>query len=405
MFPSFYGIEEIRISEQIGPAEYGGVADITTITKSGTNSYHGGPFENFQNSELNAANPFTNTTPTVRMNDFGLYLGEPVSVPRLYDGHDRTFFFGSFEALRRRDQTIEIESVPSLAMRSGNLTALGGPIIPASEISPLSEKMLQYLFPLPNYGPPGATSNNLAAVFQTPVNVTQSDLRIDQQISSRQSFNFHVTYKNRRVESPSNGSPSLGSFSQPEIDHAFIGGYTLIISPTVVNQVKGGFTGNRYSNGFGVTAAQMASELGLGPGFSIPSGDAVPGVYITGYQDTSQFFGTYSADGKNRNGQFLDTLTRNKGKHTMKFGEDYRHLYALYQNAYAQPRLGVYTFNGSVLVHCLQTVSQRPTSRLNRFCSAIQTIVSLPRLNNPTTNSIPKPSLSSPKTTGSSPRT
>jgi hypothetical protein len=348
MFPSFYAIEEIRISEQIGPAEYGGVADITTVTKSGTNSYHGGLFENFQNSDLNAANTFTHTTPTIKMNNFGIYMGGPLSIPGLYDGHNKTFFFGSYEALRRPDQTIEIQSVPSVAMRSGDLTSLGGPIVPASQISPLSQKMLQYLFPLPNYGPPGATSNNLAAVFQTPVNVSQADMRIDQQITDKQSVNFHVTYKNRRVEAPSNGSASLGSFSLPEIDYAYIGAYTYVISPTVVNELKGGFTGNHYSNGFGVTAAQMASELGLGPGFSIPPGDAVPLVSILGYQPTEQFFGTYSADGNNKNRQLLDTLTWNKGRHTFKFGADYRYLSALYQNAYAQSRLGEYSFNGSV---------------------------------------------------------
>jgi hypothetical protein len=209
--------------------------------------------------------------------------------------------------------------------------------------------MLQYLFPLPNYGPTGATSNNLAAVFATPINSAQADVRVDQQIGSKQSVNFHVTYKNRRVEVPSDGSALLGSFSQPEIDYALIGGYTYVISPTVVNELKAGITGNHYSNGFGITAAQMASELGLGPGFVIPKGDAVPGVYINGYQPTSTFFGTYSADGANRSIQLLDTLTWTRDKHTLKFGGDFRYLNALYQNSYAASRLGVYSFDGSVM--------------------------------------------------------
>jgi len=349
LFPSFYAIEEIRVSEVINPAEYGGVADITTITKSGTNTYHGGAFENFQNSEMNASNTFTHTTPTIKMNNFGIYLGGPLSIPKLYDGHNRTFFFGSFEVLRRPNQTIEVQSVPSLAERSGDLSSLGGPVLAPSQISPLSQKMLQYLFPLPNIGPPGATSNNLAAYFPTPINSAQADLRLDQQITSKQSVNFHATYKDRRVDAPSNGSASLGSFNQPEIDYALIGGYTYVISPTVVNELKGGIAGNHYSNGFGVTAAQIASELGLGAGFSIPRGDAVPGVYISGFQPTSQFFGTYSADGANRSIQLLDTLTWTKNKHTLKFGGDYRYLNGLYENSYAASRLGVYTFNGSVM--------------------------------------------------------
>ena len=146
LFPSFNAIEEIRVSEVVNPAEYGGVADITTITKSGTNNYHGGVFENLQNSEVNASNTFTNTTPTLKMNNFGIYMGGPIVIPKLYDGHNRTFFFGSYEALRRPNQTIQIESVPSVAMRSGDLTSLGGPVLSPNQISPLSQKMLQYLF-------------------------------------------------------------------------------------------------------------------------------------------------------------------------------------------------------------------------------------------------------------------
>ena len=294
LFPSFNAIEEIRVSEVVNPAEYGGVADITTITKSGTNTYHGGVFENLQNSELNASNTFTHTTPTLKMNNFGIYMGGPIVIPRLYDGHNKTFFFGSYEALRRPDQTIQIQSVPSLAMRSGDLTSLGGPVLSASQLSPLSQKMLQYLFPLPNYGPPGATSNNFAAYFPTPIFSNQADLRFDQQLTSKQSVNFHMTYKNRRVDVPSNGTASLGSFSVPEIDYALIGGYTYVISPTVVNELKGGIAGNHTSTSYGLTAAQIASDLGIGAGFSIPAGDAIPGVNITGYQPTEQFFGTYS---------------------------------------------------------------------------------------------------------------
>jgi hypothetical protein len=123
LFPSFNAIEEIRISELINPAEFGGVADIATISKGGTNSYHGGAFENLQNSAMNAANTFTHTVPSLKMNDFGIYLGGPVLIPRLYNGHNKTFFFGSYEALRLPRQQIQIENVPSLAMRSGDLSA------------------------------------------------------------------------------------------------------------------------------------------------------------------------------------------------------------------------------------------------------------------------------------------
>ena len=100
LFPSFNAIEEIRIGETINPAEFGGVADITTISKAGSNHLHGGVFENFQNSYTNASDFFSHQVNEVKMNNFGIYMGGPVVIPKLYNGHDKTFFFGSFEALR-----------------------------------------------------------------------------------------------------------------------------------------------------------------------------------------------------------------------------------------------------------------------------------------------------------------
>ncbi len=346
LFPSFNAIEEIRVSEVVNPAEFGGVADIATISKSGTNSYHGGLFENLQNNAMNAANTFTHTTPVLKMNDFGIFMGGPLSIPKLYNGKNRTFFFGSFEALRLPRQVIQIESVPSLAMRSGDLTQLGGPVVPASQISPLSQKMLQYLYPLPNYNGAGATANNYAAYFATPIKSNQADARFDQIISTKQQAYVRLTYKNRRVLNPpsSTSSALLGPFSQPEVDYAVSAGYNYVISPSVINELRGGISGNHYATSYGIGASTIASELGLS-GFSIPSGDAVPNVRITNYQGTG---GTASSIGQNRTIQLLDTLSWTKGSHTLKFGADYRYLNGVYTNVFASRRLGLYNFNGNV---------------------------------------------------------
>ena len=59
------------------------------------------------------------------MNDFGGYLGGPVSVPHFYNGHDKTFFFMSYEGLRLPRETPLTESVPSVALRNGDLSAYG----------------------------------------------------------------------------------------------------------------------------------------------------------------------------------------------------------------------------------------------------------------------------------------
>src|SRR5580704_18509570 len=59
LFPSFNSISEIRISGSNNNAEFSGVSDVTTTSKSGTNTFHGGIFENLQHTVLTAGNPFT----------------------------------------------------------------------------------------------------------------------------------------------------------------------------------------------------------------------------------------------------------------------------------------------------------------------------------------------------------
>ena len=285
LFPSFNAIEEIRVGETINPAEFGGIADITTISKSGTNSYHGGAFENLQNSYLNAGNTFSHTTPPLKMNDFGFFIGGPVTVPKLYSGHDKTFFFASYEGLQLPRSVLLVESVPSVAMRSGDLSAYSGSgiltgfpgnVIPTSQISALSAKAMQYLFPLPNYGAPGAISNNYLASFGEPIKSNQADLRVDHNISQKQQAYVRMTYKNRRVQNTPTGSALLGPFSQPEIDYAMTAAYNYVFTPTLINELRGGFSGNHYATSYGITASAAASELGITdllPG-TVPKGNA-----------------------------------------------------------------------------------------------------------------------------------
>src|SRR6201992_2255992 len=120
LFPSFNSISEIRVSESNNNAEYSGVADVTTTSKAGTNDFHGGGFENLENTALTAGNPFTGK-PSLHMNDFGGFAGGPVRIPHLYNGKDKTFFFGSYEGLRLPREFPLVESFPSVDMRSGNL--------------------------------------------------------------------------------------------------------------------------------------------------------------------------------------------------------------------------------------------------------------------------------------------
>src|SRR5215471_15483702 len=207
LFPSFDGIEEIRVSEVNNTAEYGGISDVTTISKGGTNQYHGALFENHQNSAFAARNTFSDTVPKLIMNDFGASFGGPISIPKLYSGKDRTFFFMDYEGLRLPRQSVLVESVPSVPLRSGNLSAYSGQVkdlggtpfagnqIPATRIDPVAAGVLKYLFPLPNAGGPNDIANNYVQNFPVPIVSNQGDMRLDQNITSKQAVFARFTYK------------------------------------------------------------------------------------------------------------------------------------------------------------------------------------------------------------------
>jgi hypothetical protein len=357
MFPSFNAIEEIRISETLNPAEYGGVADITTISKSGTNNFHGGLFENLQNSDFDAADTFSHVAPLIKMNNFGAFLGGPLIIPKLYNGRNKTFFFGSLEYLRLPKQTNQVINVPTAAMRSGDLSAYdqntgyAGNIIPTSDINPFSLAVLNRFYPLPNYGAPGAITSNYLANFSDPINSAQGDIRLDQVINSKNLIYARYTYKNRRVVyAPSDpygnvGSPLVGTTSQPEIDSALAIAYNWVISPSLVNEARGGFSRIHGAPSFGINTQQIVNTLGLQGLPSIPSTQDIPSVAILGYMGIQS--PVNDTNPRQATTQFIDNLTWTKGKHTMKFGGDFRYLSSLFTAVFNNFRLGDYTYNGS----------------------------------------------------------
>jgi hypothetical protein len=358
LFPSFDGIAEIRVSEISNSAEFGGISDITTISKSGSNAYHGGVYENNQNTAYDARNTFSATVPKLDLNDFGFFLGGPASIPHIYKAKDKTFFFADFEALRLPKQSVLTESVPSLALRGGDLSVYGGTIlnpttgtpfvgnqIPLTLASPIALNALKYLFPLPNTGSPSSITNNYTVNFPTPIKSEQGDFRIDQIITSNQTMFARGTYKYKLGTTAPTGSVLAGSTLTPEHDFALTVAHNWIITPSIVNEIRGGLSGSNLSNSNGFPASLAVAELGLTLAGPPPPGTSLPNFRITGFQATSSGASSIS---RTSTYQILDNLTMTRGKHTYKFGVDYRYLTALYTNVFAASRMGSYTYNNSV---------------------------------------------------------
>lgn len=101
----------------------GGV--VNAVTKSGTNQLHGDAFEFIRNTDLNARNAFSSVRDPLKRNQFGFTVGGPVVLPRLYDGRNRTFFFGGYQGTRfNATSNTSTAYVPTAANLNGDFSAM-----------------------------------------------------------------------------------------------------------------------------------------------------------------------------------------------------------------------------------------------------------------------------------------
>ena len=197
-YPSQEGIAAVKVTAANNSAEFSQVGDVTFTTKSGSNNLHGSLFEYLQNDALDASPYGFNGKAPKKFNTFGGSLSGPLSIPHLYNGKNKSFFFFDYEGNRRSTAVAQQFLVPTAADRSGNLADLcGGTIAP---INPTAAALLAF-YPLPNV--PGATLACGASVnynyenFQkTPSRTDGADVRLDQTINSKQSMYARFSRKN-----------------------------------------------------------------------------------------------------------------------------------------------------------------------------------------------------------------
>src|SRR5205823_5174901 len=115
-------IQEFRVESSNYPAEFGAGTggQISVVTKSGSNAFHGSLFEYFRNSALDARNFFDGSTKSpLRLNQFGGSIGGPII-------RDKMFFFADYEGLRQNAAINLIATVPSAAARARAVPSIAG---------------------------------------------------------------------------------------------------------------------------------------------------------------------------------------------------------------------------------------------------------------------------------------
>lgn len=346
--PPMDSIQEFRVATG-NSAEYGrsAGANVNISVKSGTRDLHGSVYEYLRNNVFDANDFFANKQGSgkvpFRQNQYGVSVGGPVLIPKLYNGRDKTFWFASWEGFRWRRGQVALNTVPTAKMREGDFSELSNQIynpldgqpyqgnrIPAEQIDPNSKYILDQLMPLPNR--PGLTNNFL----QTQGEARDRDmmvLRFDHSFSQNDVI-FARILRQRVGQLVPAGSALYVSQNRYDVDN-YAGGWTHVFSPTTVLEVKYGYN-NPNNPGCPVYGNGLTREGILsGSGVSLFDNNALcgtmPNFSPIGYLTAGGGGGETILD---RDNQFNGKLTKVWGRHSLKMGGGYtrRAMDAQYSN-------------------------------------------------------------------------
>jgi Carboxypeptidase regulatory-like domain/TonB dependent receptor/TonB-dependent Receptor Plug Domain len=327
---SIDALQEFNVLTSTYAPEYGRTpgAQISIVTRSGTNSFHGTLFNYFRNDVLDANDWFANANglpkPALRQNDFGGTFGGPILLPRFgrggrqpwYNGRDQTFFFFSYEGLRLRQPQVGITDVPSLSTRQ-NAPNILQPYLNA--------------FPLPN-GPESADTGlaKFSASYSNPSTLNATSIRIDHTLNSKSTLfgRYNHAPSETTTRSPL-GAYSLNALNPiSSTTQTITIGYTFIPTPNVTNELR-----FNYSRAQGKSALLM-DEFGgavvpdispLLPSTVSPQESQIS-LKINSGLSSGFIIGNNNALNQQRQFNIVDNLSKVLGTHSLKLGIDYRRL-------------------------------------------------------------------------------
>jgi hypothetical protein len=326
---SLDALQEFRIQTSTFAPEYGRTpgAQISVVTKSGTNAFHGTAFEYFRNDVLDANDWFADNKDlkkaALRQNDFGGVLGGPMV-------KDRLFFFGSYEGLRVRQPKVANTYEPTLASIQSAPTALQ-PLLNA--------------FPKPNGADLGNGTANFTATYSDPSSLDSYSGKIDYLLSSKVTVFGRYGIAPSQVIQRAGGTALESNYSNlvqtKYKTQSLTLGSTQALSPRVTNELRFNYSRNRAEN------TDSLDDFGG----AVPPSDSV--LYPTTgspQNSTFAFYGDFNPYGlKFLTGRFgtnllkqfnvTDSVSRAIGSHQLKVGLDYRRIdagsnYSPYELAY-----------------------------------------------------------------------
>lgn len=310
-------IREFRVETNAYSTEYGrnSGGQINVLTKSGTNSFHGGLYEYFRNDHMDARNFFDpSKIPQFTRNQFGGIIGGPIV-------RNKSFFFFGWEALHtRQGQTVSSVVPDDIARRQANI----------------NPNVLPYLNEIPRANGPvlGGGLAGYTWAFRQPTDENYYQGRYDRNISSNQQFFARYTYDAGNQKLPL-------AFPQFPKDYSSHNHFVtleddLVLSATTLNTARASLSRTRIAQDVFANTTQALTPFV--PGQSIIGDIDIGGMPRFGPQSTGNLRLTQNVM------NFEDALTLARSRHLFKFGAMGEHYQ---ENMFNQTfALGVFTFAG-----------------------------------------------------------
>lgn len=351
MSPSMDAIQEFRVLDNTS-AEFGrsSGSNVNIVIKSGSRDLHGSAYDYLRNDKFDANDFFANKNNTgkvpFRQNQYGVALGGPVTIPKIYHGREKTFWFFNWEGFRARRGQNNISSFPIAAQRAGDFSTLANQLydpftgvsgpngsvirqpfagnqIPKSRISPAMSYLLDTMIPLPTRA---GLTNNFVNTQGFANDRDGINVRGDHNISSKDVISGR--YSRQRIgQNQPGGNPYLYSLSRYDVDNMMVS-WNHIFSPTSVLEVKFGRNVPTIPNPTINTKIQRQEFLTKsGIKMFIPDVlfDPIPAFSADGEFSVGSGGGIQG----DRIYQYIANFTKVQGRHSFKMGANYsrRHFY------------------------------------------------------------------------------
>jgi hypothetical protein len=332
---------ELRMDISGTSAEFGLIGQVTLISRSGTNDFHGTFSDYYSTTAFRVRNPFALERSSGVSHRLTFAAGGPIVIPKVYNGRNKTFVFGTVEAgFGSPGRTQLNQTVPITPWRSGNFSALlpstvvrdpfngnapfAGNIIPANRINPVSRTMQDDFLAAPNFGDPNTffAQNYRELRINTVSHQPTITLRVDHRFNDKAFIYGRFTKVDWNLDNFETLPTIKERYRRWRALRASTIAYTHSIRPNLLNEFRWGTSFDDLPNISNISGKQLVDRLGLrGLAPDLPD---VGGIFEVGFTGLAlspiSAVGTCNPCGRDLIQQFVNHVSWFRGSHNMKMG-------------------------------------------------------------------------------------